>query len=85
VRQTRLSHKRSSNSSKPPEGQILKVSNQWDGLSSVRLDNGIPHTLTLITRTEVLADLLGTDLAEIRAHLMTRQPGHFRRKTVTEL
>lgn len=83
MKQTRQSRKRSSNSKSPPEGQILKVTRNPDGLSTVRLDNGIPHTLTLITRTEVLGDLLGTDLAEIRAHLMTRQPGHFRRKTVT--
>jgi hypothetical protein len=70
----------SSNSRRPPEGQILKVQQHWDGLSSVKLDNGVPHTISILTRTENLADLLGTDLAEIRAHLMTRRPGHFRSK-----
>lgn len=69
------------NSSKPPEGQILKVQNHWDGLSSVKLDNGVPHTITILTRTEELHNLLGTDLADIREHVMTRKPGHFRSKS----
>lgn len=71
----------SKNSSKNLKGNLLTVKQHWDGLSSVKLDNGIPHTLTILTRTESLGDLLGTDLAEMRAHLMTRHPGHFRSKT----
>lgn len=80
MRQTSGSQPQSSNSRQPPEGRILKVKRALDGLSSVQLDNGIPHTITIVTRTEVLHELLGTDLADIRAHLMSRQPGHFRRK-----
>jgi len=74
----------SRNSRLPPEGQVLKVSHHPDGLSQVKLDSGIPHTITIVTRSEDLGALLGTDLAAIRAHLLTRQPGHFRRKAVTK-
>jgi hypothetical protein len=74
------SQQRSSNSKQPPEGRILKVKQAWDGLSSVQIDSSLPHTITILTRTEDLEGLLGTDLAEIRTHLLTRRPGHFRRK-----
>jgi hypothetical protein len=76
----RPSRKRSSNSGQPPEGKMLSVKNHWDGLSVVKVDNGVPHTISILTRTEVLGDLLSSDLTEIRAHLMTRHPGHFRSK-----
>jgi hypothetical protein len=78
---TAKSPRLSSNSKQPPEGQILKVQNHNSGLSTVQLDNGVPHTITIVSRTEVLHELLATDLADIRAHLMTRQPGHFRKKS----
>ena len=84
MKPTRESRKRSSNSSKPPEGKVLSVKRLTSGLSEVQVDNGIPHTFTVVTRTENLGDLLSADLAEIRAHLHSRQPGHFRRKGVTK-
>lgn len=80
---TPQSRKQSRNSSQPPEGKILKVKQAPDGLSTVQLDNGIPHTITILTRTEELGGLLGSDLADIREHLMTRKPGHFRRKAAS--
>jgi hypothetical protein len=78
---TLQSRKQSKNSSQPPEGQVLKVRNHNSGLSTVELDNGVPHTITIVSRTEDLHILLGTDLADVREHLMTRKPGHFRRKS----
>lgn len=74
------SQRQSSNSRQLPEGRILKVKQALDGLSSVQLDSNLPHTITILTRTEDLGGLLGTDLADIRTHLLTRRPGHFRRK-----
>jgi hypothetical protein len=67
-------------SKRPPEGRILETRQSLDGLSSVKIDNGPLHTITILTRTEDLEPLLGTDLADIRAHLMTRRSGHFRSK-----
>jgi hypothetical protein len=66
--------------SSPPESRILKTKHSADGLSSVTLDNGLLHTITIVTRAEDFGTLVGSDLAEIRAHLMTRAEGHFRRK-----
>jgi hypothetical protein len=74
------SQPQSSSSKQPPEGRILKVTQAYDGLSTVKLDSSLPHTITILTRTEDLGTLLGTDLAEIRTHLLTRRPGHFRSK-----
>jgi hypothetical protein len=74
------SQRQSKRSKQAPEGQILSTKRGWDGLSSVKIDNGIPHTITIVAQTETLSDLLACDLAEIREHLMTRKPGHFRRK-----
>jgi hypothetical protein len=77
---TRPSRKPSSDLRTPPEGKVLKVNHALDGYSTVRLDNGIPHTLTILTRSEDFPALMGSDLADIRAHLMSRHTGHFRSK-----
>lgn len=63
-----------------PEGQILAVKHSLDGFSQVTLDNGIPYRLHILTRAEDFPILLSSDLQAIRAHLLTRGPGHFRSK-----
>lgn len=63
-----------------PKGRILKTRHYADGTSHVVLDNGAASTITIRTFSEDLPSLLGSDLAAIRTHLMTRGPGHFRRK-----
>jgi hypothetical protein len=80
MKQTRPSVKQYRDSSKPPEGQPLQVKHNMDGLTQVKLDNGVPHAITILTRTEDFPALMGSDLAAIREHLMTRKPGHFRSK-----
>jgi hypothetical protein len=67
-------------SSKTPEGRLLSVKPDMAGHHLVKLDNGPVKTITIMTNSEDLPSLLGSDLAAIRAHLMSRQPGHFRRK-----
>ncbi len=84
MKPTRESRRQSTPSGKPPEGRVLNVKHLNSGLSEVQVDNGLLHTFTVVTRTEDLHTLLGLDMAEIRAHLMSRQPGHFRRKGVTK-
>jgi hypothetical protein len=74
------SRKPSSDSKTPPESKVLKVSHSLAGYSTVKLDNGIPHTLTILARSEDFPALMGSDLADIRAHLMSRHTGHFRSK-----
>jgi hypothetical protein len=64
-----------------PLGRLLRVSDHPDGTSRVVLDNGVFETITIVCHSETLPALLGEDLAAIRAHLMTRAPGHFARKT----
>lgn len=63
-----------------PRGQVLRVRSRLNGMSTLQLDNGPFRTVTLHTRTEDLAGLMGEDLSAIVEHLMTRKPGHFRRK-----
>jgi hypothetical protein len=63
-----------------PKGRILNQKYLMDGTSLVVLDNGPVATITITCLTEQLQDLLASDLPAIRAHLMTRRPGHFRRK-----
>lgn len=63
-----------------PKGRILRVANTLDGHSHVQLDNGPVNTITIMTRSEDLPELLASDLKLIRAHLMTRGPNHFRKK-----
>jgi hypothetical protein len=67
--------------SKSPLGQVLKVKQNLDGMSRVQIDNGATSTINIICHTEGLESLLQEDLAAIREHLMTRKPGHFRRKS----
>lgn len=61
-------------------GRVLKVQSQASGHSVVQLDNGPFRTISLVCHTETLSDLLASDGAELWEHLMTRKPGHFRRK-----
>ncbi len=61
-----------------PKGRILKVSHHPDGTSRVILDNGVTDTITIVCHSEMLPGLLAEDMRKIRAHLMTRAPGHFR-------
>lgn len=63
-----------------PRGNPLEIKRRLDGLSTVKLDNGIAHTLTIMCHTETLGDLLDSDLKGIVAHLHSREPGHFRKK-----
>jgi hypothetical protein len=80
MKQTPQSPVQSSSSGSKPEGRILSSKHSPDGLSQVTLDNGAFHRITVVTRTEDFHLLAGVDLAELRAHLMTRLPGHFRSK-----
>jgi len=68
------------NSEPSPRGRVLKVKVNPDGTSRVVLDNGPFNTITIHCQTVTLYDLLSSDLKLIRAHLMTRHPGHFRKK-----
>ncbi len=63
-----------------PKGRLLKASHLTDGTSRIVLDNGAVRTITITCHSEQLPGLLGSDLRQIRAHLMTRAPGHFRKK-----
>ena len=63
-----------------PRGRVLQVKTHLSGMSQVVLDNGPFRTVTIHTRTEDLGGLVTADLAAIREHLMTRKPGHFRKK-----
>jgi hypothetical protein len=65
---------------KDPRGQILETKNYLDGTTRVKLDNGVVNTITIHCYAEQLPALLGSDMGDIIAHLMTRAPGHFRRK-----
>lgn len=80
MKQTRQSLKSSPNSSKTPEGNLLAVKPDMAGHHLVTLDNGPVQTITIMANSEDLSALLGSDLAAIRGHLMSRQAGHFRRK-----
>jgi hypothetical protein len=63
-----------------PKGRLLKTAHHVDGTSMAVLDNGATSTITIMCHSETLPDLLASDLAAIQAHLMTRAPGHFRKK-----
>jgi len=65
---------------KDPRGQILETKHYLDGTTRLKIDNGVVNTITIHCYTEQLPDLLGADMQDIVAHLMTRAPGHFRRK-----
>jgi hypothetical protein len=65
---------------KEPLGKLLKITPHMDGTHTVILDNGPVSTLTIVTLSADLAELLGTDLSTVRDHLMTRRPNHFRVK-----
>jgi hypothetical protein len=80
MKQTPKSPKSLPNSSKTPEGNLLALKPDMAGHHLLTLDNGPAQTITIMANSEDLPALLGTDLAAIRAHLMTRQAGHFRRK-----
>jgi hypothetical protein len=80
MKPTPQSQPSSSDSSKTPEGRLLSVKPDMQGHHLVKLDNGPVKTITIMANSEDLPVLLGSDLAAIRAHLMSRQPGHFRRK-----
>ncbi len=71
-------------SSKPlrraSEGRILKVVKDTGSLSKVVVDNGVTHTITILSRPDQLPDLLASDMDAIREHLVTRKPGRFRKK-----
>jgi hypothetical protein len=64
-----------------PRGQILRVRSRLDGMSAVQLDNGPFRKITIHTRTEDLGVLMGHDMTALVEHLMTRKPGHFRKKS----
>ena len=74
------SQQSSSNSSQEPEGRILKVVRDTSSLSKVILDNGVTSTITILSRPDQLPALLESDMREIRLHLHSRGPGHFRKK-----
>ncbi len=63
-----------------PRGRILKISHNLDGTSQVTIDNGADKTITLVCNSETLQDLLAADTRKLHAHVMTRVPGHFRKK-----
>jgi hypothetical protein len=77
---TQKSPQQSSNSAQDPTGRILKITPTLAGTHHVQIDNGPVHTITVVCHSEDLPALLGTDLKAIRDHLMTRRPGHFRKK-----
>lgn len=62
------------------KGSLLSVTHHPDGTSLVKLDNGPTMVINIITLGSDLPTLLNTDLKEIQEHLMTRRPGHFRKK-----
>lgn len=66
--------------SQDPKGKILKVTHHNDGTSRVVLDNGVVNTITIVTHSETLPELLGIDMRAIREHLLTRRPGHYRKR-----
>jgi len=68
------------NTGSDPRGRVLQIKVNPDGTSRVVLDNGPVKTITIHCQTVTLHDLLSSDLKLIRAHLMTRHPGHFRKK-----
>jgi hypothetical protein len=70
----------SDNTEQKIRGNVLQQQNYPDGTSRVVIDNGPASTITIHCRAEQLHGLLGTDLHDVVAHLMTRAPGHFRRK-----
>lgn len=72
-----------SNSAPDPTGRILKITPTLAGTHHVKIDNGPVHTITVVCQSEDLPALLGADLKAIRDHLMTRRPGHFRKKGAT--
>lgn len=80
MKQTQPLPQSSTDTSKTPEGNLLKVMPDNQGHHIVTLDNGPTTVMRIMTNSYQLGDLLGSDLAEIRAHLMSRKPGHFRRK-----
>jgi hypothetical protein len=63
-----------------PLGQVIKFRHLPDGTSRVVLDNGPVSTITITCHAEQFPDLMASDLSAIREHLMTRKPGHFRKK-----
>ena len=63
-----------------PRGNLLAVSRHLDGYSRVKLDNGPASVINLLVPTELVDDLLSTDLRQVWEHVMTRKPGHFRKK-----
>lgn len=65
---------------KDPRGQILETKNYLDGTTRVKVDNGVVNTITIHCYAEQLPELMSADMRDIVAHLMTRAPGHFRRK-----
>ena len=66
--------------SKDPRGNLLRVERKLDGYTRVALDNGPASVINLMVPTESLDDLLSTDLRRVWEHVMTRKPGHFRKK-----
>jgi hypothetical protein len=68
------------NTGQDPRGRILEIKKLLDGTSRVKLDNGPFSTITIHTHTEDLETLLTQDFTKLRVHLMTRGPGHFRKK-----
>lgn len=70
----------SQNSGDTQKGRILKVTPHINGTHSVKVDNGPVRTINIITRSDQLPGLLAADMAAIVDHMMTRRPGHFRRK-----
>jgi hypothetical protein len=67
-----------------PLGNILKVTQNLDGTSLVRLDNGPASKIDIVCHTETLEPLLASDMAAIQEHLMSRKPGHFRTKSLSD-
>jgi hypothetical protein len=63
-----------------PLGRILNLHHHPDGTSDVVLDNGADKTITIVTLSERLPDLLAEDMPKLRAHLMSRHSDHFIRK-----
>ena len=63
-----------------PRGRVLKVSPRLDGMTSVVLDNGISNTITVHVFTEDLEQLMAANPRAIWEHIVTRKPGHFRKK-----
>lgn len=64
-----------------PRGRVLKITHQPTGHSQVVIDNGVVSTITIHCQAETLHHLLAADLPAIREHLVTRKPGHFRKKS----